>query len=103
MHQHLDSAAVCFEFMLQAQTDPEDMPIEDATVEWDEDDSPFVTVADININPQEFSSAVAMSHCERSSFNPWQGLEVHQPLGRINLVRRLVYEQMADFRNTKAN
>src|SRR6185503_17141007 len=34
----------CFDFMVQFQTDPVKMPVEDPSVEWDEAVSPFVTV-----------------------------------------------------------
>ena len=75
------------------------MPIEDASVIWDEDDSPFQTVASITINNQDFDNPESLAHCERSSLNPWQNLAEHEPLGRMNEVRRLVYANAAKLRN----
>lgn len=98
MVDHLDNDTMCMEFMLQIQTNPQDMPIENPTVEWSEGVSPFVTVAQIQIEKQQFLSEQAMQQCEAFSFNPWQSLAEHKPLGRINYVRRLVYEKMAAFR-----
>ena len=42
LRNHLAAADARFEFLIQFQTDPEQMPIEDATVEWKEEDSPYV-------------------------------------------------------------
>ncbi len=75
------------------------MPIEDASVIWDEEKSPFKTVATITIENQELDTQKALATCERSSFNPWQSLAAHKPLGRMNEVRRLVYEHAAKLRN----
>ena len=102
MEQHLASAPACFDFMVQLQTNDDDMPLEDASVIWDEDDSPFQTVARINIEPQEFRSSEAMVQCENISFNPWQSLPQHEPLGRMNQVRNKVYSFISRHR-TGAN
>jgi catalase len=91
MEQHLASASACFDLMVQFQSNDDDMPLDDASVIWDEGDSPFQTVARINIEPQEFRSQEAMTTCENISFNPWQSLPQHAPLGRMNQVRNRVY------------
>ena len=75
------------------------MPIEDASVIWDEDVSPFRTVATITISNQDFDNQASLAACERASFNPWQSLAAHEPLGRMNAVRRLVYANAAKLRN----
>ncbi len=98
---HLQQGTACFQFGVQIQTDPETMPIEDATVIWDEKTSPFQTVATITIERQEFDSPATLAVCESSSFNPWQSLVAHKPLGRMNAVRRLVYANAARLRNRK--
>lgn len=96
---HLQQGTACFNFGLQKQTDPKTMPIEDASVIWDEKESPFQTVATVTIENQEFDSPDSLATCERSSFNPWQSLAPHEPLGRMNEVRRLVYQHAAKLRN----
>ncbi len=96
---HLRQAPACLHFGIQARTDPESMPIEDASVIWDEDDSPFVTVATINIPEQTVENPEKLARCERSTFNPWQSLEAHEPLGRMNAVRRDVYATASRLRN----
>lgn len=101
MQQHLQVAPVCFDFMLQLQTDAQSMPVEDPTIEWDEDESAFVKVAQLRFEEQDFLADSAMKQCEQASFNPWQSLPEHQPLGRINAVRKWIYPHMAAFRQQK--
>lgn len=96
---HLEQAPACLSFGVQIQTSPESMPIEDATVIWDEDESPFVTLATITIPNQSIDDTDTLAGCERSAFNPWQSLEAHAPIGRMNAVRREVYEAAATVRN----
>ncbi len=96
---HLRQAPACLSFGVQTQTSPESMPIEDATVIWDEDESPFVTVATITIPDQAIDDSDTLARCERSAFNPWQGLAAHEPLGRMNAVRREVYSAATEVRN----
>lgn len=98
MQQHLATAPACFDFMVQFQTNGSDMPIEDASVTWDEDDSPFQTVARINIKAQDFASPAALAECENIAFNPWQSLPQHEPLGRMNQVRNKVYSIVSGYR-----
>lgn len=98
MSQQLASADACFDFMVQFQQDPAAMPVEDASVIWDEDAAPFQPVARLTIANQDFASATALQSCERQRFNPWQALPEHRPIGGINRVRRAVYAEAGDFR-----
>jgi hypothetical protein len=75
------------------------MPIEDATVEWDETVSPFRKVARVHIPPQEFESPEHMKFCENLAFNPWRVLPEHKPLGGLNRVRKDLYQELAAFRH----
>ncbi|MGB5200486.1 MAG: hypothetical protein WBN68_11885 [Sedimenticolaceae bacterium] len=98
MRSHLHQAPACLHFGVQRQTDPESMPIEDASVIWDEDASPFVTVATLTIPDQDVESPEVLARCEKSAFNPWQSLAAHAPLGRMNAVRRETYATAARLR-----
>lgn len=98
MKVHLSKAPVCFDFMVQFQTDGSSMPIEDASVVWDEDESPFKKVARITIKDQVFSSDESLASCELTRFDPWQSLSEHEPVGRMNLVRKKVYSVTSRFR-----
>lgn len=91
INTHLKQAPACFELAVQRQANPEDMPVEDASVIWDEKISPFVTVATLNFNEQVFDTQEMLEQCEQRQFNPWQSLPSHTPLGRMNAVRKAVY------------
>jgi hypothetical protein len=95
---HVSSREVLFDLMVQFRTDPERMPIEDASVEWKEHDSPYRAVARIRIPPQQLGSPEQMTACERLSFNPWHALPDHRPLGNYNRARKTIYQTMAAFR-----
>ena len=101
MRQQMTVEGACFDFMVQFQIDADLMPIEDASVEWDESVSPFRKVAQINILPQTFESPEQMEFCENLAFNPWRSLPEHRPLGGINRVRKDLYQTLAGFRHER--
>jgi hypothetical protein len=98
MRAHLGQSDACFDFMVQFQVDPERMPIEDAMVEWREEESPYVPVARIRIPRQSIDDRDRMSQCERVAFNPWHCLAEHRPLGSMNRARRDIYAALSAFR-----
>ncbi|MET0439916.1 MAG: catalase family protein, partial [Devosia sp.] len=90
------------EWSLQAQlcADIDSMPIEDATAEWDEGVSPFVTIARVIAVPQNaWSDARSTAVDDGMGFAPWHGLTDHQPLGSIMRARRLSYDRAQRFRS----
>lgn len=88
----------CFEFMVQLRDDGAHMPVEDTTVRWSERVSPFVPVARIFVPQQQFDTPAQNEMCENLSFNPWHGIVEHEPLGKLNVLRRDLYAQTAAFR-----
>jgi hypothetical protein len=89
---HLGAREAVFDFAVQLQTDPVAMPVEDASVEWDENKSRPVTVATIRIPRQTVDpDGEFAAQCERMSFNPWHALAEHRPMGGMNRLRRVVY------------
>lgn len=84
-----------FDFLVQLQADDEKTPIEDATKEWKEADSPFVKVATIKIPSQKFDFEERKGLDEGLSFTPWHTLPEHQPLGDINEARKKIYKEIA--------
>ncbi len=42
---HLNSRGACYHFMVQVQKDPQSTPVEDPSIEWQQQDSPFVSMA----------------------------------------------------------
>ena len=90
---------VYFEFGVQLQTDPVEMPVEDPLVMWDEAVSPFKRVAIIRIPKQDIGAKSWVEFAENLSFTPWHSLTEHRPLGSNNRARRGVYEAISKFRH----
>ncbi|MGI9233963.1 MAG: catalase family protein [Woeseiaceae bacterium] len=88
----------CFDFMVQMQVPGKNMPVEDATIVWDEDDAPFKKVARIKIPLQDFDTPEQNNFCENLSFNPWHGVHDHKPIGVFNRVRKALYTEVARYR-----
>lgn len=89
-----------YELRIQLCTDLEAMPVEDASIEWDEKKSPYLPVAKVVIPAQEaYSPARRVFVDEKLSFNPWHTLPAHRPLGSIQRVRVKVYEASTRFRH----
>jgi hypothetical protein len=88
-----------WDLRVQLCTNIEEMPIEDASAEWPEALSPYVTVARLVAPPQiGWSAALSQAIDEGMSFSPWHGLAAHRPLGSVNRVRRAAYEMSAKLR-----
>ena len=87
-----------FDFSIQLQTNAKRMPIEDASIEWPERLSQFVTVAKIVIPKQEFRSSAQDKFARELSFNPWHCIAEHRPLGNQNRARYLIYSELSRLR-----
>ena len=96
--RHLSERDAEFDFLVQPRTSPA-MSVESTTVEWAESEAPFRKVATITIPRQTFSSAAQEEFCENLSFTPWHALPEHRPLGGVNRVRRVVYEEVSRARH----
>lgn len=87
-----------FDFMVQVQTDPHRMPVEDATVKWPERLSPYVPVARLRLPAQSFDSDEQLAFADVLRYNPWHSLGEHRPLGNSNRARKRMYEELAELR-----
>ena len=88
-----------WEVRVQLRNNSDTMPIEDSSVPWSEDESPYVAVARITVAPQPaWSEARARQADDGLSFSPWHGVVEHQPLGSINRARKDSYAMSAGFR-----
>jgi len=88
---------------IQAQlcTDLADMPVEGVEA-WDEEKSPFTTIARIVAEPQiSWNQDRTEIVDDGMKFSPWNGVLTHQPLGSIMRLRKLAYEKSAAFRSQR--
>lgn len=101
LQQHLAKAEATFDFMVQLNTDPGSMPIENAGVEWKEAGAPFVKVATLRIPRQAFRSPARDELAEALSFSPAHALVEHRPIGGVNRARMIIYKALSDFRHER--
>lgn len=89
-----------WDFQIQLCTDVKDMPVEDAAAVWDEEKSPFVTVARLRAPAQpSWNGSETERENDSLAFRPWNALAAHRPLGNIMRMRRLAYPQSQAFRS----
>lgn len=84
-----------YELRVQLCTDLARMPVEDASVEWPQELSPYRAVARVELPQQDSSGAARRVYAEDvMSWRPWYGLVAHRPLGSINRLRQRGYEEL---------
>jgi hypothetical protein len=89
-----------FDILVQVQTDPHLMPIENAAVLWPERLSPRVPAAVLRIPKQTFDSPEQFEFAKALSFNPWHAIPEHRPLGNQNRARLHLYKELSTLRQT---
>jgi len=99
MVDELQASAFDFDLQVQLCTDLEAMPVNEATVEWPEKLSPFVTVGRVHVPRQDISGNENFEKTDALAFNQWRVTEEHRPLGEIMQVRR-IYSASAKVRRT---
>lgn len=92
-----------FDIMIQVQTDPFRMPIENAAVRWPEYLSPSVPAATLRIPRQTFDSPAQFAFARNLSYNPWHCIPDHRPLGNQSRARLRMYSELARFRQQSNN
>ncbi len=102
LEETLRTQEVLFEIQVQLRTCDRTMPVEDATIEWPESESPYRTVAHLLLPRQEIELLRQQEAYKYLSFNVWHALAAHRPLGGINRVRRLAYELSSAWRRQQA-
>ncbi|MGP4771519.1 catalase family protein [Acinetobacter sp. PFS20] len=94
----LQSTDACMEFLIQPRTSSQ-MLVEDSMTEWNEKAAPFYQVATIHIPKQNFDTPEQNQFCENLSFTPWHALPEHKPLGAVNRMRKVIYENISRVRH----
>jgi len=92
--RRLAEGPVVYDMRVQFYVDEATTPIEDASVEWKEKDTPFVTVARLTLPKQDIDGARGRKiadFVEGLSFDPWHALEAHRPLGNVMRARNHAY------------
>ncbi|WP_317440955.1 LodA/GoxA family CTQ-dependent oxidase [Streptomyces collinus] len=95
LHHRLAAGEAAFDLLLQFRTDPDGMPLDRATVRWDESLSAPVKVARLTLPPQDVTARGQETYGDNLAWNPWHGLPEHQPVGSLGEARKVVYAASA--------
>ncbi len=88
-----------WDLRVQLCTSLEEMPVDDASADWDQTRSPFRTVARLIAGPQlGWSEELSRQIDDGIGFSPWHGLAAHRPLGEIMRLRKPAYAASQAFR-----
>jgi hypothetical protein len=99
--ERLGKGELVFDFVVQFYIDNKRTPIEDTSVPWKPENTPFVKVAQLRIPSCDLEDPVV---CARSnlidqySFSPWHTIDEHRPLGNVMRARRVAYQASANLR-----
>jgi hypothetical protein len=96
----LSQEDVEFDVLLQVQTDPHRMPIENNGVFWPTRLSPRIPAALVRIPKQKFDSPEQLDFPRVLSFNPWHCIAEHRPLGNQSRARLRLYKELSTLRQT---
>lgn len=89
-----------FTLSIQLRTDPDTMPLDEATTPWNTTTSPFRPVADLVFDKQDITANDQPERGENLAYNIWRVTAEHAPVGSIAEVRRSVYAAAATLRRT---
>jgi hypothetical protein len=95
LHARLKKGPAKLGLYVQIRTNPEKMPLDQATVRWSEEESKPVRVATISLPQQDIESHGQATYGENLSFNIWRAADVLEPVGSIAEARKVVYEASA--------
>ncbi|MGH6918229.1 MAG: LodA/GoxA family CTQ-dependent oxidase, partial [Geminicoccaceae bacterium] len=95
LEARLKAGEARFRFMVQFSTDPVTMPLDQATVRWEEAVSTPVHVADLLLPQQDAAARGQPGYGENLAWNIWRVTKDHEPQGSIAAARRVVYAASA--------
>lgn len=96
LHARMAAGEARLGFYVQFQEG--DMPLDRATVEWSEKQSPPVRVGTLVLPKQDLGARGQSAYGENLAYNPWHALPEHAPVGSLSDARRVVYRASADNR-----
>jgi len=88
-----------FRFMVQRRTNPATMPLDEATKEWSEAESPFVHVATLTLSQQDIAARGQAEYGQSLAFNIWRVPLEQSPVGSLAEARRMAYAAGAHTRH----
>lgn len=98
LHARLAAGEARFRFLVQFQTNEQEMPLDRATVRWSEQESPPIHVATLVLPQQDLGARNQSAYGENLAFNTWHALAEHEPVGSLADARKVVYRASAEVR-----
>lgn len=92
----LEKSSLSYALQLQFFVNETLTPIEDASVNWEEKNSPYTTVGKLTLPRLDEWAAEReqiQERTEKGIFDPWCALAEHRPLGDVMRARKVVYYQ----------
>lgn len=99
LKQRLLAGDATFDLALQIPRAGISLPIDQATVRWDEADAPFTVIGTLDIPKQDLAVEGQETYGETLAFAPWRVPEANRPLGSIADSRRAAYPSSASSRH----
>lgn len=91
LEEYFSKNELSLDFQLQLATSERRTPVNNLLKNWSEKNSKFITVGKI-ILPQQAISTYDKPDYENLSFNPFENIAQLQPVGRMQQVRKKIYE-----------
>lgn len=95
LRHRLAAGEAAFDLMVQFRTDPGGMPLDRATVRWEESQSAPVRVARLTLHQQDVTARGQDAYGDNLAYNPWHCLAEHRPIGSMAEARKVVYRASA--------
>jgi hypothetical protein len=101
--QYFTSHPARYSFDVQMCRDLSKQSVEDTQKEWKESDTPWETVAELElpVGQDTGSDARRVFWEDHMGIGPFEGLKAHQPLGSVNRLRKQIYAHSRTNRQEK--
>lgn len=99
LKEYFRNHEISYDLQVQMAVHKKKTPVNNLLKNWREKDSPFITVGKIILPQQDLSKYETLEY-ENLSFNPFENKQELQPAGRIQQVRRKIYEVSIRTRQT---
>lgn len=100
LFETLDQGNACMEFLIQEGVG--NTSVENSQVVWNSSMTPVALIKIPQILFDEVDpngDKVIHRSCEDESFDPWNAIEEHRPLGVVNRLRKVIYPIVSDYRH----
>jgi len=89
-----------YELKAQLWADADKQPVEDASIDWPVEISPYQTIATLRLPRQDAYGPERVRYFDEvMTFRPAHSLAAHRPLGSVMRARLRVYKALSDFRH----